>query len=285
LTSVSDDDAWDVLIVSKRSLFDLRLGELWRYRDLISLFVRRNFVVTYRQTILGPIWYIVQPLTTTAVFTLIFGVIARMPTDGISSSLFYLSGIVMWSNFSSNLVATSDVFVTNMAVFGKVYFPRLTVPIATVLTSFVTLLLHLAIFLAFLMVEIASGRAGWPGIWIVLSPLLFAANAIFAVGLGLILSSLTTRYRDLISVVGFGTQLLMYATPVIYPLSQIPERWRALAAVNPLSTSIEMFRTMAFGSGSISVPQVMISSVVVVGTVATGLLLFSRAEQSAADTV
>jgi lipopolysaccharide transport system permease protein len=280
-----DVEAWDVVIVPRRGLLDLRLGELWHYRDLIALLVRRNLVVNYRQTVLGPLWYIVQPLATTAVFTIIFGWIAKMPTDRVSPILFYLSGVVMWSNFSANVVGISDVFGTNMSVFGKVYFPRLTVPIATILTNFVTSALQLAIFLAGLSVEVAANRGATPGIWMVACPLLFVANAVFAAGIGLIFSSLTTRYRDLISVVAYGIQLGMYITPVIYPLSQIPEMWRPAMALNPMSTSIELFRTMALGAGSVSTAQIAISVAVMIATVATGLVLFTRAEQNAADTI
>jgi lipopolysaccharide transport system permease protein len=285
-TKYNEDDAlWDVVITPHRGLFDLRLRELWVYRDLIGLFVRRNFVVNYRQTILGPLWYVLQPLATTAIFFVVFGMIARVPTDQIAPGLFYMSGILMWSNFSSNVIATGDVFGTNMGVFGKVYFPRLTVPIATILTSFITLALHALVFAAYLTFEVMRGAGLAPNIWIVLSPLLFIANASLALGLGLICSALTTRYRDLVAVVSFAMQLGLYATPVIYPLSQIPERWRVVAALNPMSTSIELFRLMVFGTGTVSPAQILVSGLVTIFVVTLGFVMFSRAERSAADTI
>src|SRR5262249_52778944 len=236
------DSGWDVVITSRWNAFDLGVRDLWRYRDLIMLFVRRNYVVYYRQTVLGPMWYVVQPLTTTAVFTVIFSLIAQISTDQISPTLFYLSGVVMWSNFSANLMTTSDVFTANMGIFGKVYFPRLAIPIATVLTNFISLGMQLVVFAGIYAAEVALGRATPPPLWAALALPLFVANAVVALGFGLLLSGLTTRYRDMVQLLGFGVQLWMYATPVIYPLSQLPERWRILAALNPISTTMELFR-------------------------------------------
>src|ERR1700674_170114 len=162
--SRADESAWDVVITSKWNVFDLGLRYLWRYRDLILLFVRRNYVVYYRQNVLGPLWYVVQPLTTTAVFTVIFGMIARIPTDQISPTLFYLSGVIMWSNFAANLMTTSDVFIANMGIFSKVYFPRLAIPIATVLTNFISLGMQLAVFAAVYAIEVAAGHAALPSL-------------------------------------------------------------------------------------------------------------------------
>jgi homopolymeric O-antigen transport system permease protein len=276
---------WDVVISSRAGVLDLGLRDLWRYRDLIRLFVRRNYVVYYRQTVLGPLWYVVQPLTTTAVFTVIFSLVARLPTDQISPALFYLSGIVMWSNFSANLMTTSDVFVANMGIFSKVYFPRLAIPIATVLTNFISLGMQLAVFAAVFAVEAIAGRVAPPSPWVVLALPLFVVNALVALGFGLLMSGLTTRYRDMIQVLGFGIQLWMYATPVIYPLSQLPERWRLLAALNPISTTIELFRLSVFSTGSVSLAQVGISAIVAATALFAGLVVFSRGALRAADTV
>jgi lipopolysaccharide transport system permease protein len=281
---VPDDPAWEVTITPKQNPFDFGFREVWRSRDLIALFVRRNFIVNYRQTVLGPIWYVLQPLLTTAVFTVVFGLV-KMPTDGIPPALFYLSGVVLWSNFSVNLMSTSDIFVANMGLFGKVYFPRLTVPIATVLTNCITLTLHLSVFFLVFIVAVAFGNGIRPTVWVVLCPLLFAANIFLALGVGLILSALTTRYRDLASIVGTAMQLWMYATPIFYPLSQIPAQWRPWIALNPMSTSVELMREMAFGVGSVSLAQIAISLCVVVAVLVGGLMLFHRAEMSAADTV
>lgn len=281
----SASGSWDEVIVPRRGLFDLRLGELWRYRDLIALMLRRNLVVAYRQTVLGPIWYVVHPLIATVIYTVVFGLIVRVPTDNISPTLFYLSGVVVWSSFSSNVVGTSDIFFANMGVFGKVYFPRMSVPIATVIGNLITSGLQLTCFLLFVAAEVIAGRQAAPGIGIVACPLILVVNGLFAMGVGLTLSALSTRYRDLISMIGAALQLWMYATPIIYPLSQIPPSWRPVVAINPLSTSVEMFRSITFGTGSVSAVQVAISLAIMCGTVMLGLVLFARAEQNAADTV
>ena len=283
--SAIDDSAWSVVVTARRDPLDLGVRELWRYRDLIALFVRRNFVVYYRQTVLGPVWYVIQPLTTTAVFTVIFGLIAGIPTDRIAPTLFYMSGVIIWSNFSANVVMTSDVFIANSAMFGKVYFPRLAVPIATVFTNFISLALQLAVFVVLYAVEVSVGRAQPPSLAAIFVLPLFAINALIALGFGLLFSGLTTRYRDLIQVLGFGIQLWMYATPVIYPLSQIPERWRILAALNPVSTTIELFRLFAFGNGTVSATQIAVSAVAAAAVLFAGLATFNKAAMKAADTV
>ena len=281
----TDRSKWDVTIVPKQNLFDLGLDEVWRFRDLIGLFVHRNFIVNYRQTILGPLWYVVQPLMTTAVFTIVFGLIGRMPTDGIPPILFYLSGIVVWSNYASNVMSTADVFVANMGLFGKVYFPRLTIPIATILTNLITLAVHLVVFaLVFILADLWGGAAR-PTWWVRLFRFVFIANIMMAFGVGLIVSALTTRYRDLSSMVGTVMQLWMYASPVFYPLSQVPGKWRLVVALNPVSTSIELFRVMVFGVGAVSVSTVLISLTVVIIVFVSGLVMFHQAELNAADTV
>lgn len=281
----ADNSAWDITITPYQGLLDFGLQHVWKFRDLIGLFVHRNYTVNYRQTILGPLWYVVQPLMTTAVFTVVFGLIGAMPTDGVPPVLFYLSGVVVWSNFSSNVNSTSDVFVANMGLFGKVYFPRLTIPIATVLTNLITLTVHVAVFFLVFCIAALLGAAPRPSVWIVLCPLLFVANIAMAFGVGLIVSALTTRYRDLASMLGTVIQLWMYATPIFYPLSQIPERWRLLVALNPVSTVVELFRSMVFGTVSVSGYAVILSLTVVVLVLLSGLVLFRHAEMNAADTV
>ncbi|MBW7961126.1 ABC transporter permease [Bradyrhizobium sp. BR 10261] len=280
-----DEATWDVTIAPRQGLLDLGLEDLWRFRDLVRLLAYRNYMVNYRQTVLGPLWYVVQPLMTTAIFTMVFKFIGALPTDGIPAVLFYLSGIVVWSNFATNLMSTSDVFVANIGLFGKVYFPRLTVPIATVLTNLIALVVHLALFLLMYLLWILWGAEARPSLWMICCPLLFGVNIAMALGVGLSVSALTTRYRDLASMLGSVVQLWMYASPLFYPLSQIPERWRLLMALNPVSTMIEIFRYMAFGKGTFSAYSIEISLMVVVFTFASGLLLFRRAELIAADTV
>lgn len=281
----SAPERWDTVVVPRRGLFDLQLGELWRYRDLIVLLLRRNLVVNYRQTILGPIWHVAQPLAATLVYTIVFGLIVRVPTDNISPSLFYLSGILVWNSFSANVTGMSDVFFVNMSIFGKVYFPRLAVPVATLFGNLFTSGIQLIFFLTLLFFEATFGGQQRPSIWIVISPVLLIANGLFAMGVGLVFSALTTRYRDLVPVMGAGLQLWMYATPVIYPLSQIPASWHLVLALNPLSTSVELFRAVALGHGSVSLAQILISFAVIAGALVVGLVLFARAEQNAADTV
>jgi len=281
----ADDSNWDITITSSQRLLDLGLEEVWRFRDLIKLLAHRNYMVNYRQTVLGPLWYVISPLMTTAVFTVVFGVIGAMPTDGVPPVLFYISGVVLWSNFSSNLTSTSDVFVANMGLFGKVYFPRLTIPIATVLTNLITLAVQIAVFSLVYLIAAYFGARVRPSLWVLCLPLLFAASITMAVGVGLLVSALTTRYRDLTSMLGTVLQLWMYATPVFYPLSQIPERWRLLVALNPVSTIVELFRLVALGEGTVSFYSVVISSTVIVVVFLSGLVLFRRAEMNAADTV
>jgi lipopolysaccharide transport system permease protein len=284
---MSDEDksSWDITITSNPGYLSLGLDDVWRYRDLIHLMAHRNYMVNYRQTVIGPLWYIIAPLMTTAVYTIVFGVIGAMPTDGVPPVLFYISGVVVWSNFSTNLVSTSDVFVANMGLFGKVYFPRLTIPIATVLTNLITLAVQVGVFFVVLLIAIYFGSSVRPSLWIAVWPLVFAANIAMAVGTGLLFSSLTTRYRDLTSMLGTALQLWMYGTPIFYPLSQVPEKWRLLAALNPVSTVVEAIRLTAFREGTVSVYSILISSTVVILVLLGGLALFHRAEMTAADTV
>jgi len=282
---ISEFTPWNVIITPKHRLFDLGLRDVWLSRDLIRLFIRRNFVVNYRQTVLGPLWYIMQPLIATAIYTVIFSVVVRLPTDNVPPILFYLAGVILWSNFQTNFLLTSDVFFSNSGLFGKVYFPRLTVPIATILTNLITIAIHFAVFCVIFLVAAIDGQATTPSMWIVLTPLLFMANTLLALGCGLIVSAVTTRYRDLVPIVGSVIPLLMYATPVLYPLSQIPPKWWPLVALNPLSTSMELFRFAWFGAGSMTLIQIVISFSVVCVVLTAGLVLFSRAERDAADTV
>lgn len=279
-----EQDEWDVVIRPKNAPLRFGLGELWKYRDLIALLVRRNFIVNYKQTILGPIWFLIQPLTTTGIYLVIFGAIANIPTDSISPSLFYMSGIILWSNFAGNVTGTSDVFVANSGIFGKIYFPRICVPIATVITNFIALGLQVALFSCLYIVLALKGSPS-PSSFVVFAPLVLVVNAILALGFGLAISSLTTRYRDLTFALGFGVQLWMYATPIIYPLSLVPEKWQILMALNPMSTSLEVFRLLTFGAGTISLAQIAVSAAVAVVVIVGGAWLFSRAETRAIDTV
>jgi lipopolysaccharide transport system permease protein len=280
------DEAWDMIIQPQRNLLDLRVGELWRYRDLVMLFVRRDFVSVYKQTILGPLWYLIQPLLTTLTFTVIFGRIASLPTDGLPPFLFYMSGTVIWSYFADCLNKTSNTFVHNAALFGKVYFPRMAVPVSILLSSLVTFLIQFAMFLGFVVFYASRGAAIQPNWgWIAFSPVLILMMAGLGLGFGVIISSLTTKYRDLRFLVTFGVSLLMYATPVIYPISSVPQQYQWILYANPMTSIVEAFRYAFLGAGSVSGPQLLYSFCFMLVTVFLGSVIFNRVEQTFMDTV
>ena len=279
------DEDWTMILRPRRSWFDLRLRELWRARDLIMLFVRRDFVSVYKQTILGPLWYIIQPLLTTITFTFIFGRVARLPTDGLPDFLFYMSGTVVWSYFAMCLTKTSNTFVANSGLFGKVYFPRLAVPISISISNLVTFGIQLLLFLGFVFFFWITGANVQPNAAAALTPLLVLMMAGLGLGFGIIVSSMTTRYRDLTQLVAFGVQLLMYATPVIYPISAVPERFQPFIRLNPLTSIIETFRYGFLGAGTVGWGGLLYSFCFMVAVLSIGLLLFNRIEQTFMDTV
>ena len=246
------DDGWTMVIRPHRRWLDLRLDELWHYRDLVMLFVRRDFVSVYKQTILGPLWYLIQPLLTTITFTVIFGNIAKLPTDGLPQFLFYMSGTVIWTYFADCLSKTSNTFVQNANLFGKVYFPRMAVPVSILFSNLITFGIQFGFFLVFMAFFALSGSSVHPNIWMLLSPVLVLMMAGLGLGFGIIISSLTTKYRDLRFLVQFGVQLLMYATPVIYPVSSIPARFQVLIQANPMTPIVEAFRYAFLGAGSVN---------------------------------
>jgi homopolymeric O-antigen transport system permease protein len=284
-TELTDPDYWDMVIQPQRGLLDLRLDELWRARDLILLFVRRDFVAVYKQTILGPLWYLIQPLLTTITFTFIFGNIAKLPTDGLPQFLFYMSGTVVWAYFSSCLTKTSDTFISNANLFGKVYFPRLAVPVSILISNLIAFGIQFGFFLFFMGYFALSGSVLKPNWWILLVPLFILIMAGLGLGLGIIVSSLTTKYRDLRFLVQFGTQLLMYATPVIYPASAIPERFRWIILANPMTPIVEGFRYAFLGAGSVNVGHLLYSLGVTVVIAILGVIMFNRVEATFMDTV
>ncbi len=279
------NDEWTLIIRPKTGWFDLHLADLWRHRDLVMLFVRRDFVATYKQTILGPLWFIVQPLLTTLTFTLIFGNIARLSTDGLPKILFYLSGVTAWSYFSDCLMKTSETFSANSNLFGKVYFPRLAVPVSIVISNLIKFGIQLALFLGFYFYFIARGFDIRPTKALLLLPVLVVLMAALGLGSGIIVSSLTTRYRDLRFLVQFGTQLLMYSTPVIFPLSKLPPQYRWIMLANPMTPVIETFRSGFLGAGTFSWTLLGISAAVTAVILAIGVLLFNHVEKTFMDTV
>ncbi|MEW6718212.1 MAG: ABC transporter permease [Chloroflexota bacterium] len=281
----NQEDRWTMVIQPQRSWLDLRLGELWQYRDLVMLFVRRDFVSVYKQTILGPLWYLIQPLMTTIVFTVIFGNIARLPTDGLPSFLFYLSGTVIWAYFAECLNKTALTFVSNAGLFGKVYFPRLAVPLSILISNLISFAIQFGLFLGFMLYFWLSGSSVQPNLWILLTPVLLLIMAGLGLGFGIIVSSMTTRYRDLRFLVTFGVQLWMYATPVIYPISSVPERFQWLIRINPLTPIVEAFRFAFLGAGSLSSMNLLYSFGFMLLVLLIGTLIFNRVEATFMDTV
>lgn len=280
-----EDQNWTMLIEPQRSLLDLRLAELWRYKDLMFLFVRRDFVSVYKQTILGPLWYLIQPILTTLTFTVIFGQIASLPTDGLPQFLFYMSGTVVWGYFADCLNKTSNTFVQNAGLFGKVYFPRLAVPISILISNLVTFAIQLTLFIVFILFFMWTGNRVNPNWYLLLLPILILIMAGLGLGFGIIISSLTTKYRDLRFLVQFGVQLMMYATPVIYPVSSIPEKFRWIILANPMTPIVETFRYAFLGAGTVSWNQLLYSCGFMLVVVFLGSIIFNRVEQTFMDTV
>lgn len=276
---------WSMVIQPKRHLLDINLPELWRYRDLVALFVRRDFVARYKQTILGPLWFLIQPLFTTLMYTLVFGKIAKISTDGLPPMLFYMSGVVAWSYFSSSLTATSNTFVGNAGIFGKVYFPRLVSPISVIISGLVQFFIQFAFLIAFMVYFGFMGADFKPNMYILLIPVLIIMMAGLGLGFGIIISSLTTKYRDLANLIGFGMQLWMYATPIIYPLSQLPEKYHIFILANPITAVIETFRYALLGAGSFHPMHLLYSAGFMVTVLVIGVLIFNKVEQSFMDTV
>ena len=281
----NDSQHWDIVIKPKTGWFDIDFRELWRFRDLIGMFVQRDFVTIYKQTILGPLWYIIQPLFSTIVFTIIFGKVAKISTDSLPPFLFYMAGNIMWNYFSTCLNATAGTFNNNASIFGKVYFPRLTVPLATVIVNFLQFFIQFFLFMAFYLYFYAQGASITPTIWIFGLPILLLQMGLLSFGLGILLSSMTTKYKDLRFALGFLVQLWMYGTPVVYPLSQIPEWLLPYYVLNPMVAIIECFRYAFFGTSVITISHICISWFVMMLLVVSGVVLFSRIEKTFMDTV
>ncbi|MBU2649618.1 MAG: ABC transporter permease [Bacteroidetes bacterium] len=278
-------EGWTMVIRPKRSLFELNLKEIWRYRDLIFLFVKRDFVAKYKQTILGPLWFILQPLLTTLMFTVVFGKIAGIPTEGLPNILFYMAGIVGWNYFSTCLNDTSATFITNASIFGKVYFPRMTLPVSIVISSLITFVIQFVFLIAFMIYYYLRGVPIHIGAEILLVPILVILMAGLGLGFGIIISSLTTKYRDLLHLVKFGVQLWMYATPIIYPLSEIPEKYKIYVLANPMTPVIETFKTAMLGVGQVNYIQLLYSAGFMVIILAIGIVVFNKVEKNFMDTV
>lgn len=280
------DKKWDIIIEPKSSIFDLKIKEIRQYKDLLFLFVRRDLVAQYKQTILGPLWYFIQPILTTITFTFIFGNVAGISTEDLPKPLFYLSGITCWRYFSTALTRTSHTFSTNAGLFSKVYFPRAIVPIAATITNLVTFGIQLLLFVAiYLYYQFSEDVVFELQTEIVLFPLLVLIMMMLGLGFGMLLSSMTTKYRDLKNLIAFGIQLLMYCAPVIYPMSAIPSEYSLIILANPMTPIIETFRYMFFGSGLMNYYALLYSLGFAVIIFLIGLLIFNRTEKNFIDTV
>jgi lipopolysaccharide transport system permease protein len=281
----SSNVTWDKIIDSQYSVFKLDFKDLWFYRDLLFLLVKRDFVSFYKQTILGPIWFFVQPIFTTLVYTFVFGGLANLGTDGIPQPLFYLAGITMWNYFSDCVTKTSTVFKDNANIFGKVYFPRLIMPLSIIVSNLVRFLVQFLLLLLVLVYYILSGIKFDISWYILLTPLLVFLMALLGLGLGLIIAALTTKYRDLAFLVTFGIQLVMYTTTVIYPLSNAPSNYKSIIILNPMTGIIEAFRFLFLGHGQLNLGILGYSVLFTFVVLISGVLIFNKTEKSFVDTV
>jgi lipopolysaccharide transport system permease protein len=279
---------WDLVIEPQNSLFELHLKDVWRYRDLLWLLVKRDFVSFYKQTILGPLWFFIQPLFTTIIFTFIFGNLAGLSTDGLPQPLFYMAGITAWNYFADCLTKTSTVFRDNAHIFGKVYFPRLIMPLSIVVSNLVRFGVQMLLFfvmIGYYLIQVEMGSQFHPNIYVLLFPVLVLLMALLGLGLGLIITALTTKYRDLAFLITFGVQLMMYATTVIYPLSSAPNNYRWMIELNPMTGIIETFRYGFLGQGVFTVESFGYSVVFTLLSLFCGVLIFNKTEKTFVDTV
>lgn len=276
----------DITVVdSKRGLFSLKLAEIWKYRDLVSLFVKRDFKNTYKQTILGPLWIVINPFLSTFVFTVIFGMIANISTDGMPQFLFYMSGNIIWSFFASCLNKASSTFISNARLFSKVYFPRLAIPVSGIIYNLISFFIRFIMFLILVFIYMFTGANIHLNMLVLLLPLLLITSALLGTGCGLIISSVTTKYRDLGVLVSFGVTLWMYITPVVYPVSQIPENIRWLFLLNPVAPIVETFRFSFLGSGTFPGQYLLLSIAVTAAIFIFAIIVFNQVEKNFIDTV
>lgn len=281
----SDNDAWKWEILPSSGWFEFKIREIWLYRDLIVRLVKRDFLAIYKQTILGPLWILIQPLLMTFMFIVIFDKVANIPTDGLPPLLFYISGIILWNYFSECLVTTSTTFLTNANIFSKVYFPRLVVPLSVVLSQFIRFFIQMTLFFLILSFYVWDDVNISPNRLLLISPLLVVVAAGLGLGSGLIISSLTAKYRDLNNLISFGIRLLMYATPVIYPLSIVPEKYKLVVWLNPVTPLIEGFRFAFLGTGTFDFYHLLYSFICMLILLCIGIALFNKMEQRVMDIV
>ena len=290
--SVSENENWTTVIKPRNKLFEVNLKEIWDYRDLLTLFVKRTITVQYKQTVLGPLWWIIQPAFTVIMYMVVFGGIAGIPTDGIPQPLFYLGGIAMWQYFADCLGKSSNTFVTNAGIFGKVYFPRLIMPLADSISNLVRFGIQLGLFVLVYIYYAIIGQAPSPNLYLLLFPLLVVMMAGLALGFGIIVSSMTTKYRDLAILFSFFVSLWMYATPIVYPLSQVAGKkvmgldLTTIMCLNPVTAVIETFKHGALGAGEfIGWGWLAYSFGIMLLVMALGILIFNKVQKSFMDTV
>jgi lipopolysaccharide transport system permease protein len=276
---------WDLTIEGSTSLFDLKFKDIWRYRDLLGMFVKRDFVSFYKQTILGPLWFFIQPFFTTIIYTFVFGSLAKISTDGLPQPLFYLAGITAWNYFADCITKTSTVFKDNSNIFGKVYFPRLILPLSIVASNLVRFGVQMLLFFSMILYYYLQGAIFTPTWALLMFPVLVMMMALLGLGLGLIITAMTTKYRDLAFLVTFGVQLMMYATTVIYPLSAAPEKYKQIIELNPMTGIIEAFRYSFLGKGEFSTWSVGYSALVTLVVLFLGIIIFNKTEKTFVDTV
>lgn len=280
------EENWSLIIKPKSNWWDLKLGEIWDYRDLVWIFVRRDIVAVYKQTVLGPLWFFLAPIFTVIAYNFVFGSIAGMSTDGIPRPVFYLAGTTLWGYFQTSFTATSSTFTGNAAIFGKVYFPRMVAPISTVLSSLFKFGVQMIMFLVFIAYyRVVEGSSIHFTKWVLLFPVLVVMMSGLSLGIGIMISALTTKYRDLKNFVGFGVTLLMYASPVIYPVSAVPDTYSWFTKYNPIAPIIETFRLGFTGSGTVAITDLLYSGLFITVILVIGAMMFHRVEKTFMDTV
>lgn len=276
---------FSTVIKPKEKLFVIDFKEIWQYRDLFSMFVKRDIITSYKQTILGPLWFFIQPAITTIMYMIVFGGIAKIPTDGLPQPLFYLAGITLWQYFSGCLNSTSSTFVSNQGMFGKVYFPRIIVPLSTVTSNLIRMLIQLSLFVMVYIYYLIIGVNVTPNLYVLLFPVLILMLAGLSLGFGILISSMTTKYRDLTLLFGFVVNLWMYATPIIYPLSTMSAHRQWIMALNPITSIVEAFKYGAMGVGTFSWGMLTYSFCFMIVVLGIGIIVFNKVQRSFMDTV
>lgn len=276
---------WSKVIESKHSLFDLELKEVWRYKDLVYMLVKRDFVTSFKQTVLGPLWFFINPIFTTVMYVIVFGNIANLSTDGAPQMAFYLAGVTLWNYFSSCLNGTSSVFRGNAGIFGKVYFPRLVMPLSIVVSNLMRFGVQFGLFIVVILYYLIVDGSVHPNLWVLATPFLIVLMATFAMGMGMIFSAMTTKYQDISMLLSFGISLYMYATPVVYPASEVEGKYRWIIEYNPLTGIFECFKYAYLGVGDFTLGMLAYSTIVISFIMLVGILIFNKVEKSFMDTV